>query len=71
MGRMPDSSVAMMSSSSSGIGYISITRQWWNVKEGLFTYPPIDFELVCFVLLLHHEQRMVKQEHQQLSAIAL
>jgi hypothetical protein len=39
---------------------------WWN----LHMYTPIDLELVCFVLL-YHEQRMVKQEHYQLPAIAL
>ena len=41
------------------------------LRRDFFTYPPLDPELVCFVLMLHHEQRMVKQEHQQLSAIAL
>ena len=34
---------------------------WCRVR--LCTYPPIDLELVCFALLLNHEQCMVKQEH--------
>ena len=49
---------------SSGIGYDNNASNSWNVVAGLFTYPPMDLELVCFVLLLHHEQHMVKQEHQ-------
>ena len=64
MGCVALSSVAMMSSGPSGIGYDNNASNSWNVKVGLFTYPPIDLELVCFVLLLHHEQRMVKQERQ-------
>jgi hypothetical protein len=70
MGHMPVSSVAITCSSSSGIGYEFLVSVF--VEEGgTFAYKSTDLELVCFVLLLDHEQCMVKQKYQKLSAIAL
>jgi hypothetical protein len=70
MGRMPVSYVAMMCGSSSGISYELLVSVFVTQGEN-FTYMSIDLELGCFVLRLHHEQRMVKQEYQEFSAITL
>lgn len=35
------------------------------------THPSVDFVLVALALLLDHEQRMIEQEHLQLSTIPL